>query len=71
MMSIAHSAEFLQQPLLQNPRWLRVISDSIFALGALGLGWFVLGLKTSWSFADQGEEAVALAAATRKAAIES
>ena len=30
-------------------RWLRVIGDTIFALGALGLGWFVLGLKTGWS----------------------
>jgi hypothetical protein len=27
-------------------RWLRVAGDSIFALGAAGLGWFVVGLKT-------------------------
>ncbi len=64
----ARSAEFLQQPLLQNLRWLRVIGDTIFALGALGIGWFVLGLKTGWSFADQSEEQVALDAAARKIA---
>ncbi len=62
----ARSAEFLQQPLLQNLRWMRVIGDTIFALGALGIGWFVLGLKTGWSFADQSEESVALAAAAEK-----
>jgi nitric oxide reductase subunit B len=63
----ARSAEFLQQPLLQNLRWLRVIGDTIFAFGALGIGWFVLGLKTGWSFADQSEESLELAAAARKA----
>ena len=65
----ARSAEFLQQPLLQNLRWMRVIGDTIFALGALGIGWFVLGLKTGWSFADQSEESVALAAAAEKAGL--
>ena len=65
----ARSAEFLQQPLLQNLRWLRVVGDTIFALGAVGIGWFVLGLKTGWSFADESEESVALAAAARKAGL--
>jgi nitric oxide reductase subunit B len=27
-------------------RWLRVIGDTLFALGMLALGLFVLGLKT-------------------------
>jgi nitric oxide reductase subunit B len=45
----ARSAEFLQQPLLQNLRWLRVIGDTVFACGAVGIGWFVIGLKTGWS----------------------
>jgi nitric oxide reductase subunit B len=45
----ARSADFLQQPNLQTFRWLRVIGDTIFALGALGLSYFVLGLKTGWS----------------------
>ncbi|MEK7780906.1 MAG: cbb3-type cytochrome c oxidase subunit I, partial [Verrucomicrobiota bacterium] len=65
----ARSAEFLQQPLLQNLRWLRVIGDIIFAMGAVGIGWFVLGLKTGWSFADQSEESAALAAVARKAGL--
>ena len=33
-------------------RWLRVIDDTIFALGALALGWFILGLKTGWSLRE-------------------
>ena len=45
----ARSAEFMQTPLLNNIRWLRVIGDTIFAAGAVTLGWFVLGLKTGWS----------------------
>jgi len=45
----ARSAEFMQQPHLQTFRWLRVIGDTLFAFGALALGWFILGLKTGWS----------------------
>ncbi len=45
----ARSAEFMQTPMMNTLRWLRVIGDSIFALGSVGLGWFVLGLKTGWS----------------------
>ncbi|HYX33972.1 MAG TPA: nitric-oxide reductase large subunit [Oligoflexus sp.] len=45
----ARSAEFMQTPLIDKLRWLRVIGDTLFAVGALGLGWFVLGLKTGWS----------------------
>jgi nitric oxide reductase subunit B len=45
----ARSADFLQQPLLEKLRWLRVIGDTVFALGAVGIGWFVIGLKTGWS----------------------
>ncbi len=45
----ARSAEFLQTPLMDTLRWLRVIGDTIFASGVLALGWFVLGLKTGWS----------------------
>ncbi len=35
-------------------RWLRMIGDSIFALGALVLGWFILGLVTGHSYDKQG-----------------
>jgi nitric oxide reductase subunit B len=45
----ARSAEFLQTDLMETLRWMRVIGDTIFALGVVALGWFVLGLKTGWS----------------------
>lgn len=41
----ARSAEFMQDPTLEFFRWLRVIGDTVFALGALALGWFVLNIK--------------------------
>ncbi|AGP34548.1 nitric-oxide reductase large subunit [Sorangium cellulosum] len=46
----ARSAEFLQTGLMDKLRWMRVLGDSAFALGALLLGWFVLGLWTGRSF---------------------
>lgn len=55
----ARSAEFMQTPTMDTLRWLRVVGDTIFALGILALGWFVLGLKTGWSIAP-GPDAVAL-----------
>jgi nitric oxide reductase subunit B len=45
----ARSAEFMQQPILQFFRWLRVIGDTVFALGAAVLAIFVIGLKTGLS----------------------
>lgn len=45
----ARSAEFMQTSLLETFRWLRVIGDTIFALGALALAWFIFGLKFGWS----------------------
>jgi nitric oxide reductase subunit B len=45
----ARSAEFLQTPLLEKIRWLRIIGDTIFAMGTIALVWFVIGLKTGWS----------------------
>ena len=46
----ARSAEFLQTPIVNNLRWMRIIGDSLFAVGALVLGWFVLGLVTGHSY---------------------
>ncbi|MBF5045735.1 nitric-oxide reductase large subunit [Simulacricoccus sp. 17bor-14] len=40
----ARSAEFLQTPLMNTLRWLRVPGDSLFALGAIALVLFVLQL---------------------------
>ena len=45
----ARSAEFLQQPHIHTLKWLRVVGDSIFAVGTLALVWFVFGLKFGWS----------------------
>jgi nitric oxide reductase subunit B len=45
----ARSAEFLQSDTLSFFRWLRVIGDTVFALGTLSLAWFIVGLKTGWS----------------------
>jgi nitric oxide reductase subunit B len=45
----ARSAEFMQGSTLQTLRWLRIIGDTIFSIGALALAWFVIGLKTGWS----------------------
>ena len=49
----ARSAEFLKTDTVQTFVWLRTIGDTIFGVGALALGWFVLGLKTGWSFKDK------------------
>ncbi len=46
----ARSSEFLQTPLMQNLRWLRIPGDTIFALGAVALTIFIAGLKTGHSF---------------------
>jgi nitric oxide reductase subunit B len=52
----ARSAEFLQTPLMEMLRWLRVPGDTIFGAGVLALGWFVLGLKTGWSVTSETEQ---------------
>src|SRR3954470_18503522 len=49
----ARSSEFLHTPALTWLRWMRMFGDTIFAFGALVLGWFVLGLITGHSF-DRG-----------------
>ena len=50
----ARSAEFLHSGGMNQLRWMRIIGDTIFALGALALGWFVLGLVTGHSYEKQG-----------------
>jgi len=46
----ARSSQFMQTPLLNHLRWMRMFGDTLFAIGALVLGWFVLGLVTGHSF---------------------
>ncbi len=53
----ARSADFLQTPLLETFRWLRVVGDTIFAAGMLAMGWFVVGLTTGWSVRGRREDA--------------
>jgi nitric oxide reductase subunit B len=50
----ARSPEFLQTGVMNVLRWLRVPGDSIFAFGALVLGWFVFGLWTGHSYDPAG-----------------
>jgi len=50
----ARSAEFMQTPTMNTLRWMRMFGDTIFAVGALVLGWFVLGLVTGHSYAEHG-----------------
>jgi len=45
----ARSAEFLRSGTLDTLRWMRIFGDSLFALGALALAWFITGLKTGGS----------------------
>jgi nitric oxide reductase subunit B len=49
----ARSAEFMSQDIVHFFVWMRVIGDTLFAIGALALVWFIIGLKTGWSLTDQ------------------
>jgi nitric oxide reductase subunit B len=42
----ARSTDFLGTPLMQTLRWMRVPGDTLFALGALVLVWFVAGVRS-------------------------
>ncbi len=46
----ARSSEFMQTPLMQNLRWMRVPGDTVFFLGAVALVVFVAGLKSGHSY---------------------
>ncbi|HVF44819.1 MAG TPA: nitric-oxide reductase large subunit, partial [Pyrinomonadaceae bacterium] len=50
----ARSAEFMQTGLIDTLRWMRVVGDTIFAVGALVLGYFVLGLITGHAHDKRG-----------------
>ena len=40
----ARSPEFMQTPLMQTLRWMRLFGDTVFAVGAVAFVWFTLGL---------------------------
>jgi nitric oxide reductase subunit B len=46
----ARSADFLQLPVLQTLRWLRIVGDTIFLAGVGALTYFMTGLVTGWSY---------------------
>ena len=58
----ARSAEFMQQPLVDLLVWMRVPGDTIFAVGALLLAWFIASLwlrprREPYAIETSGEEA--------------
>ena len=40
----ARSSEFMQQPLMNNLRWMRVLGDTLFGLGAVAFVYFAASL---------------------------
>jgi nitric oxide reductase subunit B len=53
----ARSADFLQLPVLQVLRWLRIVGDTIFLAGVAAFAWFLLGLWLGWSYEPKGSTA--------------
>jgi nitric oxide reductase subunit B len=51
----ARSADFLQQPVMQTLRWMRIFGDVTFLSGVAALAWFMAGLVTGHSFQPVGE----------------
>jgi len=52
----ARSAEFMQSPVVNRLRWMRMFGDTIFAVGAITYVLFVLGLSTGHSYRPQRHE---------------
>ncbi len=52
----ARSSEFMQQPLIVALRWLRIVGDTVFLFGVTALTWFLVGLKTGWSYVRPAAE---------------
>ncbi|WP_432558470.1 nitric-oxide reductase large subunit [Granulicoccus sp. GXG6511] len=52
----ARSSEFLYTPILTVIRWLRTPGDVVFAVGALAIGVFMVGLLTGWSLKKGGAD---------------
>lgn len=49
----ARSADFMSRDIVHFFVWMRIVGDTIFAIGGLALVWFILGLKTGWSLTDK------------------
>jgi nitric oxide reductase subunit B len=62
----ARSAEFLQQPVIETLRWLRIVGDTVFLVGVAAFAWFMAGLVFGWSFEPQaGRDATPAASPAR------
>ncbi len=57
----ARSAEFMQSGSMQTLRWMRVPGDIVFSIGAAAFAWFVLGLLTGHSYADEKRDSTSAA----------
>nr|WP_297308741.1 nitric-oxide reductase large subunit [uncultured Flavobacterium sp.] len=49
----ARSAEFMQTPIMDTFRWLRIPGDVLLALGEVLLVIFIIGLKFGWSVKEK------------------
>jgi len=45
----ARSAAFMQQSYIVTFKWMRMVGDTLFALGTVSLVWFIFGLAGGWS----------------------
>ncbi len=52
----ARSPEFMQTALMQNLRWMRMVGDTLFAVGAVAWVWFAINLMIT-----KGEKEVVVA----------
>ncbi len=52
----ARSSDFLQLPIIQKLRWMRIVGDTLFLFGVGSFVWFLIGLKTGWSYGDASSE---------------
>ncbi len=43
----ARSPEFMQAPLMQDLRWMRMLGDTVFAIGAFAWVWFAIQLMVT------------------------
>jgi nitric oxide reductase subunit B len=50
----ARSSAFMQTPVMNTLRWLRVVGDTVFAVGIVALSLFVLGPATGRSYKRTG-----------------
>jgi nitric oxide reductase subunit B len=64
----ARSADFLQTPLMQTLRWLRIVGDTTFLVGVGLFVTFMVGLLTGWSYERVGKAAIDPAGAVRRPA---